>query len=156
MVTTASCLGGCGSSPGAQADMTTRPGLSFHQAKGRVAQLVQQSLTHVAPAATLRPIVVNNTIPCSDNDGAPPSTPVSISSDYWIEGLGEADVGHVVTAFVDHWTSRGWSVRRDDRPGSYDVVLQEDDGFQVEISSPPNSVRISLGSSSPCVEPAAP
>lgn len=127
--------------------------VTFSQAKAQVAAHVRESLAALPGGAGLHPLVVDNAVPCSDSDGAPPSTPVSISSDYGVTGLNASGNSGYLGSFVAHWQNKGWRVRRDDRPGSNDVVLQNEAGFQVEISTTPDGARLSIGSSSPCVAP---
>lgn len=59
--------------------------LSYTRAQSRVH--ARQSLGSLPGVTTLASIGPDIPLPCSDSDGAPPSTPVSNQSDYRVHGV---------------------------------------------------------------------
>jgi hypothetical protein len=126
--------------------------ISYTQAQDQAHRNAQQSLQALPAGATLRGLGAGNPVPCSDDDGAPPSTPVSIQTSYWVEGVDAADNKKYVTALVAYWRGKSWSVNADQRPGDQFVSLSSDD-YGVTFQLTGDGARLSIATSTPCVAP---
>lgn len=126
--------------------------LTYSQAQLNVHGYANQSLQALPAGATLAQLGPDNPLPCSDSDGAPPSTPVSIQSAFWINGLGTADNERYVSDLVNYWKGQGWRVTTDHRPDDQFVVL-ESAGYEVVFQLTVDHARLSIATTSPCVAP---
>ena len=154
----AGCTSGAGShrtssSPPHRASTSSSGG--YTRAAGQAHRNAERSLQALPAGATLRALGAGNPVPCSDDDGAPPSTPVSIQTSYWVEGVDAADNKKYVTALVDYWRGKGWSVHADQRPGDQFVSLSSD-SYGVTFQLTGDGARLSIATSTPCVAPLRP
>lgn len=98
-VATILVLAGC-SSHGKSKDMVYKAGtqvtshLTYQEAQAQLHENLKQSLRALPAGAKLSLMAPDIPLPCSDSDGAPPSTPVSIESSNWLEGLPESGNRH--------------------------------------------------------------
>lgn len=128
--------------------------LTYSQAQVKVHGYARQSLQALPAGASLAPLGPDNPLQCSDSAGAPPPTPVSIQSVFWVHGLGEADNERYVSDLVTYWKGQGWRVTTDRRPDDQFVVL-ESAGYEVVFQLTVDRARLSIATTSPCVAPPA-
>lgn len=127
-------------------------GLTYPQAAAKIHHYARESLSALPSGAALHALGPDNAVPCSDSDGAPPSTPVTVQADYWVDGLDRSgNLGHL-DKVVAYWQSKGWHVTSDKRPGDAYVVLASA-GFQVVVQLTGDGSRLGLSTTSPCVPP---
>ena len=127
--------------------------MSYDQASAQVDAYVKQSLAALPAGSSLTSRGSPVPLPCSDSDGAPASTPVSVQSDYWVDGIATSGNEKYLDDFVTYWRSKGWQVSLDRRPNIQYVVLASSDGFEVVMQLTPDGSRLSVSGASPCVAP---
>lgn len=127
--------------------------LTYDQAQTQLHENLKQSLRAFPGGARLTPRGPDNPLPCSDSDGAPPSTPVSIQSWNWLEPVATSGNDQYVTAFVHYWTGQGWTVSVDQRPKDQYVVLTSKSGFEMFMQLSVDGAKVTVGGASPCVPP---
>ena len=128
--------------------------LTHTRASSRFDAFMRASLAAFPAGTTLRQLTRDVDLVCSDDDGAPPTTPVSIRSGSRLVGV-EPDQLAISTAGSSRfWKGRGWTVALDQRPDSGYVVMQHP-GADYELFMQVSGDRrmISLGGSTPCVPP---
>lgn len=143
-------LAACSSS-GKAAHVTSHP--TYSQARAQVHAYLTQALDSLPAGATLSAAVPDNPVPCSDSDGAPASTPVSINATAWVAGLPNPNLTAYLQLFVDYWVRHGWKVSADQRPGDQFVALGSPDGYHVVMELTVDGKRASISGSTPCVAP---
>jgi hypothetical protein len=126
--------------------------MPYDQALAQVHDYALKSLQAFPTGASLT-FREDNSVPCSNDDNAPSSTPVNIGSYYWLAGISPSDNAKYVDDFVNFWKQQGWKVVRDDRPGDQFVSVGEPSGFSVIIQVTPDGSKVSITGSSPCVAP---
>lgn len=126
--------------------------LSYEQAAAQADAHARESLSVLPQGARLDQLGGPNPVPCSDDDGAPPSTPVSINSDYFVTGLDSSRNATYLEELVTHWKRMGWNVKADNRPADQFVSL-EHAGFGVVVQLTPDGSSLGLSTTTPCVTP---
>ncbi len=126
--------------------------LTYDVASGEADKFAQASLKLLPAGAKLDPLGDPIAVPCSDDDGAPDSTPVSVQADYFVVGIPAAQNRSNLDALVKHWRGAGWSVRSDKRPQDQFVSLQKS-GYGLVFQLTADGGRLGLSTTTPCVPP---
>ena len=129
--------------------------LSYEQASAQVREYAQKSIGAFPAGASLT-FREENSAACSNSDDPAPSTPVNVASYYWVDGLGTSGNEKYLDAFVSYWKAQGWKLKRDDRPGTHLVLMENAAGFDVILQLTADGSRASVTGSSPCVPPKQP
>lgn len=127
--------------------------MTYDQAQAQVTARVKESLGVFPSGGTLKRLGPGIELPCSDSDGAPDTTPVSIQPGFWIEGIGTAGNRKYLSDFVSYWTAKGWQLSLDGRPKIQSVGMTSKDGFEVVMQLTFDGARASVTGGSPCVRP---
>ena len=123
------------------------------EATRRIHALAQQSLQGLPSGSRLTSMGPDSPVPCSDSDGAPPSTPVTIAAVYWVSGPADARPADLLGRIVDCWRGQGWQVKNDLRPRDQFATVASG-GYAVNVQLTADGSRLSLSAESPCVPPA--
>ena len=127
---------------------------SYAQASSRIHAYMRESMQAFPPEAGLRLLTPDVDVPCSDNDGAPPSTPVSILPGGVVTGVGAGRYDGMLDSFVAFWRKRGGQVGLDQRPTYRYVVMRRPDiDYELGLQVSADGHRLSLQGNTPCVPP---
>ena len=133
--------------------MTAAP-KTYEQASTQIHAYMRESVRAFPPGADLRLLTPDVSTPCSENDGAPPSTPVSILPGAVVSGVSADQYDGLLDSFVTFWKQRGWQVGLDQRPTSrYVVMKRPNTDYELGLQVSADGHRISLHGNTPCVPP---
>ena len=107
----------------------------------------------VLPSGARLSLALDSDVPCSDSDGAPPTTPVSVQASWDVLGVPSSGVRQAIAGVVRFWRQQAWQVKTDQRPGDQFVTLASN-GYEIALQAAPEG-RFALSTTSPCVAPKA-
>ncbi|MBB4935038.1 hypothetical protein F4561_005932 [Lipingzhangella halophila] len=139
-------LAGCG--PEVEDDGPESP-LDEEQAEERVEEHITETATTALPES-LELESFGGGVPsaCGSNPDL-----VTVSKRYWLDGLPPEENEEHVEALHEYWSDNGYTVVDDQRPDDLSIYVRHDkDDFTMSLWS---SVEgdLSLGASSPCIDP---
>ena len=143
------CLAACSGNTGGDG-VDVQHHLDYDTAHSNAVSNAHRSASVLPTGARLR-LALDSDVPCSDSDGAPPSTPVSIQASWDVLGVPSSGVSHAIADVVRFWLKQGWQVTTDERPGDQFVTLASN-GYEVVLQAAPEG-RFALSTTSPCVAP---
>jgi hypothetical protein len=146
------CSSSAPSSPSTKGTHVTSH-LTHAQASAQIHAYMRQTLAALPHGADLQPLTSDVDVICSDDDGAPPSTPVTIRPAARLTGIPATDFGTTIDSFVAYWRAHDWRVTLDQRPKDQYVVMKNNTGFELFLQVSDNRQMLSLGASTPCVPP---
>lgn len=153
MLAAAACSSQSSPSPSSSKGTHVTAHLTHAQAAAQAHKYMDETLSAFPQGTGLTPVTADVDAPCSDDDGAPASTPVVINAASRLTGVDAGQLAGVLTAFVSHWKGRGWRVQTDERPKSQYVVMRNGDGYELSVDLNEAAGTASLGASTPCVPP---
>lgn len=126
--------------------------LTYDSAVRTAIQNAEASVKILPSGVRLEPLSAPFPVVCSDDDGAPDSTPVSVRADYFVTGLPASDNRAHINTLVSHLTETGWTIFADQRPKE-DFVSVKKSGFGLAFQLSADGNKLGLTASTPCVPP---
>ncbi|WP_181775763.1 hypothetical protein [Amycolatopsis pittospori] len=129
-----------------------KPTITEHQAREKVEQYIQGTLSALPGSARLKPFTRNRS-ECTDPTDDGPQGRFEISATYEVTGLDVADFAEYFDAVVQWWSAHDFKVLTDSRPkDQYVFVRNNADAFDMSVQA--NDLgKFYVGATSPCVWP---
>ncbi len=130
--------------------------MSRDQAAEKVQEHIDGTLTALPEGAELEAREGLLFASCDDPTDGGAKDRVTASETFWVRGLPAEDNEANIDLMYEYWTENGYRTLHDLRPEDNFVTMEhEEDSFRVSVETS-NKGSLSLGASSPCVDPDGP
>ncbi|WP_410622850.1 hypothetical protein [Amycolatopsis sp. cmx-8-4] len=124
------------------------PTTSLAQAQTSATDQVREAAAAVFPAGFTLEALPPQPLNCTDSSGKPTGQ-VQLGVGFWVNGIPAAQNGTYFDTLKAWWSSHGWVLDADNRPGDMFMNARRD-GYLMSLQANVDN-RLAIGNTTPCV-----